>query len=276
MALAALLGLRLTLCAATRHVQEPPVLPLTGATFASALTDHPLLFVLFYSAERIQGTHLLTNYSLAADELRQAHNLVKVKLAWLEVRWDDAERVAISRRFGVSELPDIKIFHHGRPSNFEAAASTTNIVDIARWNAGHQQWKDQQWSRVIKIEGNDGLASAFEKEQMLLIAFTNHWCTRCLLLRPEFEAAANLLYDADPPVALATINIDDPTNLPLIERFGVLSFPVGKIFYHGRFRGDFMGGTQSDEIVAEMLAQRDTLMNAPDDKGEKKDGKEEL
>ena len=54
-------------------------------------------------------------------------------------------------------------------------------------------------------------------------------CTRCLLLRPEFEAAANLLYDADPPVALATINIDDPTNLPLIERFGVLSFPVGTI-----------------------------------------------
>ena len=81
------------------------------------------------------------------------------------------------RPAGVSELPDIKIFHHGRPSNFEAAASTTNIVDIARWNAGHQQWKDQQWSRVIKIEGNDGLARAFEKEQMLLIAFTNHWCT---------------------------------------------------------------------------------------------------
>ena len=156
MVLSTLLGL----CAATTHVQEPPVLPLTGATFASALTDHPLLFVLFYSAERIQvsvrvrarawvrararvrmsvrvrmgmrmrlrrvrvsvrvrcvlptatcptmlrrgdqGTHLLTNYSLAADELRQNHLLVKVKLAWLEVRWDDAERVAISRRFGTS------------------------------------------------------------------------------------------------------------------------------------------------------------------------------
>ena len=50
MVLSTLLGL----CAATTHVQEPPVLPLTGATFASALTDHPLLFVLFYSAERIQ------------------------------------------------------------------------------------------------------------------------------------------------------------------------------------------------------------------------------
>ena len=37
---------------------------------------------------------------------------------------------------------------------------------------------------------------------------------------------------------------------------------MGKIFYHGRFRGDFMGGTQSDEIVAEMLAQRDTVRRA--------------
>ena len=199
------------LAAATTHVQEPSVLPLTGATFASALTDHPLLFVLFYSAERIQGTHLLTNYSLAADELRQNHLLVKVKLAWLEVRWDDAERVAISRRFGVSDLPDIKIFHHGRPSNFEAAASKTNIVDIVRWNAGHQQSQDQQLSRVVKIVGSDGLERAFQSESVLLLAFTNHWCTRCLLLRPEFEAAADLLYETDPPVVLATVRSSLPS-----------------------------------------------------------------
>ena len=188
-------------CAASNAMPpEPPVLPLTGATFAAALSDHPLLFVLFYSTEKIQGTHLLTNYSLAAQELHLNHHLVKVKLAWLEVRWDDAERVAISRRFGVSDLPDIKIFHHGRPHNFEAAASTTNIVDIAKWNAGHQLWKDMQalGSRVLTIEGNDGLQAAFEREQVLLIAFTNYWCTRCLLLSPEFESAANLLHDADP------------------------------------------------------------------------------
>merc|ERR1719231_721410 len=113
--------------------------------------------------------------------------------------------------------------------------------------------------------------NVFEREQVLLIAFTNRWCTRCLLLQPEFEEAAGLLADASPPVALATVNIDDPKNLPLVERFGVLSFPVGKIFLHGKFRGDFMGGTQSEEIVAEMLAQRNELLKAPDDKGERKD-----
>ena len=59
-------------CAGAASPPEPPVLPLTGATFGSALSDHPLLFVLFYSSERVQGTHLLQNYSLAAQELRQA------------------------------------------------------------------------------------------------------------------------------------------------------------------------------------------------------------
>ena len=97
---------------------------------------------------------------------------------------------------------------------------------------------------------------------MLLIAFTNRWCTRCLLLMPEFEQAASYLADADPPITLATVNIDDPKNMPLIERFGVLSFPVGKIFYQGRFRGDFMGGTQADEIIEEMIQQRDALLKA--------------
>ena len=156
--------------AAGGALEPPAVLPLTGATFATALSENPLLFVLFYNQERIQGTHLLTNYSLAAQELHQNHQLVRVKLAWLEVRWEDAERVALSKRFGVSELPDIKIFHHGRPHNFEAAASTTSIVDIARWNAGHQQWKDTQQlggpqTRVITIDGTQGLQAAFEREQ---------------------------------------------------------------------------------------------------------------
>ena len=263
-AIAALVGLTCVASAAAASAQPPPpVLPLTGATFAEALSDHPLLFVLFFSDERVRGTHLLQNYSLAAAELERDHQPVKVKLAWLEVRSNDAERVALSRRFGVSELPDIKIFHHGRPSNFEAAASTSSLVDIARWNAGHQQQRDLQTkgaSRVVEIEGNWGLAQAFEREQVLLIAFTNRWCTRCLLLQPEFDEAAMFLADADPPITLATVNIDDPRNGPLVERFGVLSFPVGKIFYHGRFRGDFMGGTNSDQIAAEMLAQRDQLL----------------
>ena len=46
------------------------------------------------------------------------------------------------------------------------------------------------------------------------------------------------------------------------ERFGVLSFPVGKIFHRGRLVGDFMGGSLAHEIVTEMLSIRDDLRRA--------------
>ena len=49
---------------------------------------------------------------------------------------------------------------------------------------------------------------------------------------------------------------------PLVERFGVLSFPVGKIFHRGRLVGDFMGGSLAHEIVTEMLTIRDDLRRA--------------
>ena len=55
---------------------------------------------------------------------------------------------------------------------------------------------------------------------------------------------------------------DNPLSRPLIERFGVLSFPIGKIFHRGRLVGDFMGGSLAHEIVTEMLMVRDELRSA--------------
>ena len=109
-------------------------------------------------------------------------------------------------------------------------------------------------------------------------------------------ASIPVLASADPPVVLAAVNLDNPRNHALIvpqqqrserpwpvlairsspptccrptpdvrlpqERFGVLSFPVGKIFHRGRLVGDFMGGSLAHEIIAEMLTVRDDLLRA--------------
>ena len=82
------------------------------------------------------------------------------------------------------------------------------------------------------------------------------------MLQTEFDAASLLLASAEPPIALASINLDNPRNRALIERFGVLSFPIGKIFHRGRLVGDFMGGSLAHEIVTEMLTIRDELRQA--------------
>ena len=55
------------------------------------------------------------------------------------------------------------------------------------------------------------------------------------------------------------VNVDDPHNQPLVERFKVFSFPVGKVFHRGRFALDYGGGSQDFEIVEWMLAMRDEL-----------------
>eukprot|EP00310_Coccolithus_braarudii_P006602 CAMPEP_0183376754 /NCGR_PEP_ID=MMETSP0164_2-20130417/121177_1 /TAXON_ID=221442 /ORGANISM="Coccolithus pelagicus ssp braarudi, Strain PLY182g" /LENGTH=75 /DNA_ID=CAMNT_0025554115 /DNA_START=171 /DNA_END=394 /DNA_ORIENTATION=+ len=49
-----------------REAGESHVLILTAHTFTEALIAHSLLFVLFFEEEHAQGSHLLSNFSLAA------------------------------------------------------------------------------------------------------------------------------------------------------------------------------------------------------------------
>ena len=70
------------------------------------------------------------------------------------------------------------------------------------------------------------------------------------------------------------VNVDDPHNQPLVERFKVFSFPVGKVFHRGRFALHYGGGSQDFEIVEWMLAMRDELQRGA--AANRRAGKEEL
>jgi len=249
---------------------EPSLLQLTPPLLTKALVKHSLLFVLFHASSEAESSYLFSNFSYAADEL--ARQKVAVGLGKLQIEWGDASTVALARRVGVTELPDIKIFHFGRPRDYQAGADALDLIDVARWNAGALMQR-LPTSKVFEIEGADGLQDALARHQLLLVAFTTRWCSRCLKLASEFDQASTLLSAADPPVALATLNLDVPVNAALAERFGVYSFPIGKYFFRKRFIGAFTGGSHAHEIVSEMLTIRNNLLNADKDE---RDGKEEL
>ena len=239
------------------------VLSLSSANFSEALNNYPLLFVLFYSAEKQQKTsYLHANFSAAAVSLHEQR--ISCRLAKMEIRRDWPESVSIAQRLQVSELPDIRIFRFARGSEYQAGASTLDIVDVARWNAGNLLTTGglRGRSAVHEVEATSGFEQLLAKHRLVLLAFTTRWCARCLMLQTEFDAASLLLASAEPPIALASINLDNPRNRALIERFGVLSFPIGKIFHRGRLVGDFMGGSLAHEIVTEMLTIRDELRQA--------------
>ena len=186
----------------------------------------------------------------------------------MKAEWPTSKLYAQSS--GVQELPDIKIFRHSRPHPYEAGAGKFDLVDVARWNAGNihltapgrmradgtREHGLHSHAAVAEIEATSGFEKLLTKHRLVLIAFTTRWCSRCLMLHTEFDAAAALLATADPPVTLANVNIDNPRNKALVDRFNVLMFPVGKIFHRGRLLGDFTGGTLAHEIITEMMTVR--------------------
>ena len=236
------------------------VLELTTVNFGEAVRTYPLLFVLFFSTEKASGNFLHSNFSAAAYQLHEQH--INARLAKMEIRKDWPEGQMLASRLGVTELPDIKIFRNAVPSEYQAGAGTVDIVDVARWNAGNlhatkgvgssPSGAARLRSAVHEIEATSGFEQLLAKNTLVLLAFTTKWCTRCLMLASEFDAASSLLANAEPPVTLASVNLDNPRNQPLIERFGVLSFPIGKIFHRGRLISDFTGGSLAHEMVTEV------------------------
>jgi len=143
----------------------------------------------------------------------------------------------------------------------QAGADVLGLLDVARWNAGRVLTRPH-WSQVVEVNSNAEFETLLAANCIVLLAFTTRWCSRCMSLTTEFDAASHMLTHADSLVALGSIDVDDPSNRLMTQRFGVLSFPVGKIFFRGRFVADFMGGTTALEIVAEMLSLRAELLSA--------------
>lgn len=116
-------------------VSERPsaVVQLDARSFSDLVRANPLLIVLFHTRER-GGALLLSNFSLAAESLMLQG--VAVRLGQMQISYGDAEQLSLARRFGVNELPDIKIFHNGRASDYQAGADALDLIDVARWNAG--------------------------------------------------------------------------------------------------------------------------------------------
>ena len=227
------------------------VLELTTLNFGDAMTRNALLFVLFYAAEDFTGASLHSNFSAAAYQLSEQN--VHCRFAKMEVRKDWPEGQVFASRLGITALPDIIIFRNSKAEKYHAGVGVIDLVDVARWNAGNLHTAGTRGRTAVhEVEATSGFEQLLAKQSLVLLAFTTRWCTRCLTLSAEFDAASTLLAAADPPVALASVNIDNPRNVELTERFGVLSFPVGKIFHRGRLVGDFMGGSLAHEIVTEV------------------------
>ncbi|KAL2634784.1 hypothetical protein R1flu_006263 [Riccia fluitans] len=105
---------------------------------------------------------------------------------------------------------------------------------------------------VLTLEvGN--FTETVEKHDFIVVEFYAPWCGHCKRLAPEYEKAATILKNNDPPIILAKVNVDDEQNKPLATEFDVKGFPTLKIIKNkGQLVQEYNGPRESDGIVSHL------------------------
>ncbi|CAF0748135.1 unnamed protein product [Brachionus calyciflorus] len=88
------------------------------------------------------------------------------------------------------------------------------------------------------------------QHEVALVKFYAPWCGHCKRLAPEFDRAASVLKQNDPPVALVKVDCTVESNV--CGRFGVDGYPTLKIFKNGEVASDYNGPRDADGIVKYM------------------------
>lgn len=87
-----------------------------------------------------------------------------------------------------------------------------------------------------------------------LVKFYAPWCGHCKRLAPDYEKAAGILRDNDPPVALIKVDCTEGGK-ETCNKYGVSGYPTLKIFKGGAQTEDYNGPRDADGIVKYMRSK---------------------
>jgi len=105
---------------------------------------------------------------------------------------------------------------------------------------------------VVLTDSN--FATRLAGVDLALVKFYAPWCGHCKKIAPEFEKAATVLKDNDPPVTLAEVDCTEEGK-EICNKHGVSGYPTLKAFKRGEKAFDYEGPRDSDGIVKHMRSK---------------------
>lgn len=113
----------------------------------------------------------------------------------------------------------------------------------------------QQESHVLVLD-NSNFTQAIEDHPFIVVEFYAPWCGHCKRLAPEYEKAAALLKEHEPPIILAKVDANEEANKGLAGEYNVRGFPTLKIIEKkGTVVREYKGPRHADGIVSYLKKQ---------------------
>ncbi|XP_078440703.1 protein disulfide-isomerase-like [Wolffia australiana] len=104
-------------------------------------------------------------------------------------------------------------------------------------------------SFVLTLD-HSNLKETIAKHDFIVVEFYAPWCGHCKQLAPEYEKAAAILSEHDPPIVLAKVDASDESNKDLATEYNIGGFPTLKVFKKkGATVSDYQGPREADGIV---------------------------
>ncbi|CAL9114412.1 unnamed protein product [Musa textilis] len=110
-------------------------------------------------------------------------------------------------------------------------------------------------SFVITLDASN-FSESVSKHDFIVVEFYAPWCGHCKKLAPEYEKAALVLSENDPPIALAKIDCNENVNKEIASKYEIRGFPTLKIFRNGgEGVQEYKGPREADGIVEYLRKQ---------------------
>ncbi|WOL03583.1 protein disulfide-isomerase [Canna indica] len=94
------------------------------------------------------------------------------------------------------------------------------------------------------------------KHSFIVVEFYAPWCGHCKRLAPEYEKAAVVLSENDPPIVLAKLDANEAANKEIASKFEIRGFPTLKIFRSGgKDIQEYKGPREAEGIISYLKKQ---------------------